>query len=565
MKSKIVAVVISFMLISQQMLFASDLSSILLKNDTYAGTWDDPSSGMKYMTGGGIKIKFKQGSTNFTPWVKGSMPSYSIGCNGISISGGFVGLLGLNDIENQLKDAGAAFAWGILTGLAYSLPVIGDVFAKIQKWARTIQRLLQNACSIGQNLAKNSEAKKEIDTALQDNLIEQGFDKVKTYMDSADEQLTELEKFVDCQGEPACLKRRDSTIGKMLTDALGITSGKGVNNAPGGTTASSLMKLKNVGTNTTYKEIPLHEILNTSNSHIQLTEEDILNIKLSLLFFGDIALGKDPRVEIADLFKDDGTLDEAAVKATGKEILANAKSLAKKKFELVSPKLTDIKNVVDILINGSNSTLYVPNYKVGILSVAPKSGTATKNTTAVYLIKERDDANKNHANLALNWAGFYKEGVKQIYASLNQTSQGTSDPLLTIPVSTTTSGTITKDYVPVLIPQFARYVKELRQIVKSDSSKSFSVNKIALKLAQVNAALATNALVEEITARVKNVALNATDQANVFAQFLSELNKKNEKLLKEVEAVYVKDKDIAQLLDDEVEGMINKTKNNALK
>ena len=565
MKSKIVAVVISFMLISQQMLFASDLSSILLKNDTYAGTWDDPSSGMKYMTGGGIKIKFKQGSTNFTPWVKGSMPSYSIGCNGISISGGFVGLLGLNDIENQLKDAGAAFAWGILTGLAYSLPVIGDVFAKIQKWARTIQRLLQNACSISQNLAKNSKAKKEINSALENNLIKQGFDKVKTFMDSADEQLTELEKFVDCQGEPACLKRRDSTIGKMLTDALGITSGKGVNNAPGGTTASSLMKLKNVGTNTTYKEIPLHQILNTSNSHIQLTEEDILNIKLSLLFFGDIALGKDPRAEIADLFKADGTLDEASVKATGKEILANAKSLAKKKFELVSPKLTDIKNVVDILINGSNSTLYVPNYKVGILSVAPKSGTATKNTTAVYLIKERDDANKNHANLALNWAGFYKEGVKQIYASLNQTSQGTSDPLLTIPVSTTSSGTITKDYVPVLIPQFARYVKELRQIVKSDSSKSFSVNKIALKLAQVNAALATNALVEEITARVKNVALNATDQANVFAQFLSELNKKNEKLLKEVEAVYVKDKDIAQLLDDEVEGMINKTKNNALK
>ena len=61
---------------------------------------------------------------------KGTVPNYSIGCNGISLSGGYIGLLGLSDIEEQLKDSGAAFAWGILSGLAYSLPVISDVLQK---------------------------------------------------------------------------------------------------------------------------------------------------------------------------------------------------------------------------------------------------------------------------------------------------------------------------------------------------------------------------------------------------------------------------------------------------
>ena len=121
-------VVCSSLLTQPVLAASSDLGGILLKNTTYAGSWEDPSSGMKYYTGGGIRIKFKGANTSYTPWIKGSAPNYSIGCNGISLNGGFVSLLGLSDIEDQLKDAGAAFAWGILTGLAYSLPAISDVF-----------------------------------------------------------------------------------------------------------------------------------------------------------------------------------------------------------------------------------------------------------------------------------------------------------------------------------------------------------------------------------------------------------------------------------------------------
>jgi hypothetical protein len=569
-RKKIVSSLLVAFLLNQSCsitLYATDLSTILLKNSTYAGTWEDPTSGMKYVTGGGIKIKFKTSSNTYTPWVKGTMPNYSIGCNGISLSGGFIGLLGLSDIEEQLKDSGAAFAWGILSGLAYSVPVISDIFAKIQRYARTLQQLIQNACSIGQNLARNSPAKSKIDAALHDSVIKKGFDKVNEFMDSMDEKFKVLDEFVQCNGDANCTKKRDNVIGEWFATLFGITSDKGVDNSSGGVVSSSIRNVKDAVTNVGayYKEVPLHELLNTSNGYIDLTENDILNIKLSLIFFGDIALSKEPRAEIAKHFKSDGSLDEDAMKKTGKDLLSSAKQLSLKKFELVSPEITDISKVVNILINGAEETLYVPDYKVGIL-VLPSKDTGTKNTTMTFLIKELDTANSNHTNLKLDWAGFYKEGVKQIFANLNQTNSGTTDVLLNIPVDTTiTSGEITDEYVPVLIPQFNAYVKDIRKTIQTDPSKKFSAQKVALKMAQVNAALATNDLTDEIIARIKKVAFNSTEQKEVFIEFLKELGMKREAIIKKVEEVYSKEKDVAQSLENEIEQIVNKAKEKALK
>ena len=56
-----------------------------------------------------------------------------------------------------------------------------------------------------------------------------------------------------------------------------------------------------------------------------------------------------------------------------------------------------------------------------------------------------DSANGTHTNLKLDWSGFYKEGVKQIFANLNKATNGSTDLLLNIPVDTNvTSGTISR-------------------------------------------------------------------------------------------------------------------------
>ena len=182
-----------------------------------------------------------------------------------------------------------------------------------------------------------------------------------------------------------------------------------------------------------------------------------------------------------------------------------------------------------------------------------------------YLIKEIDSANASHSNLKLDWAGFYKEGVKQIFANLNQTNSGATDVLLNIPVDTSIqSGTITDEYVPVLIPQFNSYIKDIRKTIQTDPSKKFSAQKVALKMAQVNAALATNDLTDEIIARIKKVAFNSTEQKEVFTEFLRELGMKREAIIKKVEEVYSKEKDVSQALENEIEEIVNKVKEKAL-
>lgn len=551
-------------LLSQPVLAASsDLGGILLKNTTYAGSWEDPASGMKYFTGGGIRIKFKSNTVNYTPWIKGSAPSYSIGCNGISLSGGFVSLLGLTDIEDQLKDAGAAFAWGILTGLAYSLPAISDVFAKIQSWARTIQRLLQNACSIGQNLAKGSEAAKDFDNTLQDVSAKLGFDKVKEFNENLETKNKEVDKFIDCNGDINCINKKGYAIGKWMASTFNLTVDNGVKSGNGPTTASMSVKPGVTADGAFYKEVALHDLLTVNNQYVSLSEEDILNIKLTLLFFGDIALSNESRAEISKHFNADGTVNDDAMKATGKALLASARKLSDKKYELVPPLYSDTTRATELLINGSSSEIFVPDYKVGIL-IIPSLDDPTKKTTMSYLIKDVDLANSTHANLKLKWDGFYKEGLNQIFSLLNRTSSGKNDVLFSLPVEDV-GGSLSSDYVPVLIPEFKDYIEKLRRSVQTDSRKKFSASKIGIKMAQVNAAVATSGLVDEISNRVKKASYGSTDQREVFISFLEQLKTIKENLVRQVEGTYSKDKDISQMLDDEIRSIVNKAKEEVFK
>ena len=305
---RIVERIISFLLvgvlIGPNILVASSLKNILLVNTTYAGTWEDPSSGIKYSTGGGIKIKFKSTSNGFVPWVKGRSLSYNVGCNGISLEGGFLALLGLDDIESQLKDAGAAFAWGILIGLAYSLPAVSDVFAKIQKWARTIQGLLQNSCNIATNLAKNSKAASSIQTTLQGIEIDKGFGEAKKYLDSMDKKFEAVDEFITCNGDVNCNQKKGKEISIWFGEMLG---GSFADAKEGGTgvTSAVISKVKTAISNegAYYREVGLHEILSTTSTYVTLTENEILSIKLSLLFFGDMALSNKSRAFIAKHFQ----------------------------------------------------------------------------------------------------------------------------------------------------------------------------------------------------------------------------------------------------------------------
>lgn len=550
--NKLVSVVLIFTLISTQfVLSANSLNDILLKNSTYAGTWEDPSSGMKYMTGGGIKLKFKATGNSFTPWVKGNVPGVKVGCNGISIDGGFIALLGLSDIEEQLQDAGAAFAWGILIGLAYSLPAISNVFQQIQKWARLLQNLLQNACQIGQNLTKNSGVSKKITETLQSDLIDEGFEKAKGFLDNIDEKFDALDKFINCGDDVACQKKKGGLVGEWIHKILGTMTNSFNAKFGIGITGGAAKKAKiNNANEASYKEFELVDLLTTSSSISDMNTQEILNIKLALLFYGDIAVSKETTTFFKRHFENSGGLSKKELEETGKKLLAEGMKMQEIKFNLISASKSNADNIVDILINGAKKSLYVPNYKVGKLILPSKKGNTTE--SYVFLINEISSSNTTHDNLKLDWGGFFKEGRKQIVKMLNKNIDGTENEIFAIETSDSLINTPSEN-VPVLIPNLRDFVRKLKASVNTNKNVKYSVFEMVNKLAQVNAALATFALSNEISQRVKKAAYASDKQKDIFIAFIESIDKTRIAINDRIKQDYKDDKDVLMLLTKDID------------
>lgn len=99
-----------------------------------------------YSGGGSVTFEFLEAPT---PWITLSPPSIEAGCNGIDMKGMFMKLLGIDQLGEQLQNAGASLAYGVAIGLIYSLPGIAKAFEFIRKWAKEIQSLLADSCSSG--------------------------------------------------------------------------------------------------------------------------------------------------------------------------------------------------------------------------------------------------------------------------------------------------------------------------------------------------------------------------------------------------------------------------------
>lgn len=152
----------------------------------YVGKVYDDGNSIGYSVGGKYTLKLNKRTP--TVWFNGKTPSIAAGCGGISFSGGFMSLLNLDQIGEQLKDAGAAFAWGIMLGLVTSLPSIKEVWDTINKWARMIQNLLANACNAGKKIGKMAQSK------IVSDGVDGAFDKVVDTVSGDDSLISSLQK-----------------------------------------------------------------------------------------------------------------------------------------------------------------------------------------------------------------------------------------------------------------------------------------------------------------------------------------------------------------------------------
>ena len=82
-------------------------------------------------------------------------PRATLSCSGADFDAGWLSIMNLSTFSDLLQQAGTQFMWGIVVGLAYSLPGIATSFDWLQKWGRMAQQLAGNMCNIGVTVGKD--------------------------------------------------------------------------------------------------------------------------------------------------------------------------------------------------------------------------------------------------------------------------------------------------------------------------------------------------------------------------------------------------------------------------
>ena len=173
-----------------------EMATPLLASDLFDGyqsgsspkQWTDGGGG-KYMYGGDFTYRFKR-NTVFKPLLEIKPPGIKAGCNGISISGGFIHFLGLDEIKEQLQSASEGAMMGVVVGIVYSLPGIADAFDKVQKYVRLLQQILSQSCQMSAKYTKDwidsqrKAANAPGGSAGSENAMGQLFNKIDNWADT---------------------------------------------------------------------------------------------------------------------------------------------------------------------------------------------------------------------------------------------------------------------------------------------------------------------------------------------------------------------------------------------
>ena len=148
-KKKIIATLLITALLSQSAKANIDnLLDNIVSSSYYAPPGEVKSPTTTTYTLGSYSFRIRNDLLN-RPVLSIRPPSATISCSGADFDAGMLSLLNLSTFGDMLSQAGSSVAWGIVIGLVYSLPGIGDAFQKLNEWSRMFQSLLSNSCAIG--------------------------------------------------------------------------------------------------------------------------------------------------------------------------------------------------------------------------------------------------------------------------------------------------------------------------------------------------------------------------------------------------------------------------------
>jgi hypothetical protein len=548
MKKKIISALVAVSLFTTQVP-AKSLKDFVYSNGTKPSTSN--IGGNHYYFGGNYELRFKKNTYNFKPWFNGEPPRFHIGCNGISLSGGFISLLGLDDIKEQLDNASTAFAWGVIMGIKASLPIVSQVFETIQKWARTIQKLLQNMCSMGQALTKHiqkGDASQSLSNFFSEIAGDEGFAKQKSVLESlsakADFVNEQVEKFTKINDD-----RGKGLVNKMLADKVkGSTIslatfyfGKYLPKIKNNDSSAIIGKLSDL-----YRKRVGDEDLKINND--AEFERAVLFHKLALLLFGEIGINKKAFDDLTQIIDNNGKVNKEKTKAN---IMKSITGMAndKKLVPVLIPNTITSGNAYAFLMKGAEAIS-------GDNDACDKEGCNVKNLKFVYIEgptntavngSSKDSKNskeklkvftlstiEDSKTIRLEWKGFYKEGLNAIRNLVKQQSGISNYSFLSTQKAPDSTGE-----TKFLFNGMGKYINILSKLAKKRGGETAYIYYLEKLLATRNAQTQTFLFVNNISSYLKALKSDpSTDfgpnAENVIKDYMDNVKKIQEDITKNI-------------------------------
>ena len=434
-----ISILITLVLLwSQSAIATNSLSDLVYINSTAPNSWTS-SNGTTYLYGGNIEFRFKNRS-DYAPWIWGQPPKFKIGCGGMSITGGFLSLLGLNDIKEQLKNAGALFAWGVMMAINATMPMVAKVFESIRAWATKLQQLLANACKLGTAFAKSHGIGGDLLGPI-DEAVGKGFEPLKKMVDSSSQFLDDVNSWADKQvkGNNKTDANSKETIKIVQSNAFGVSMasfifGKYVSNI-------------DLGSGQYIEEGSLRGLYNkkVGNINVPVTNEDeykekVLAHKIAMLFYGDIVADGKSLSEFLSKFTQDGKLNKDALVGKMMALKMGTYVIPEITLKLIGPRI-DPKDAGNALIDGfsaiandpacgSGDTCSFDDRKIVFIDLPKSKASKASNVDASNTQSSTfgqyfsGDGGKikalvltsdtTGAKLSLQWRGLYKETLDKI-------------------------------------------------------------------------------------------------------------------------------------------------------
>lgn len=307
-----------------------------------------------YNIGGSLTLK--RDTQNFPLWWNFQPPGIQASCSGISFKGMFGTIVNLDEIATQFEEAGASFAWGILVGVIYSLPGIGEIFTKLDAWAKKIQSMLSNSCNAGIAMGKQwgTQAQESVANDLKGTWAHESWSTYDSFMKSDEDMIS---KFLDCSDATWANMGSDVTC-KDGKHSIQAKMGAAYLSAPS-ILASVLLSSysKGDGWPTTVDAGKSGTIAWNNITSTQPQKADIAFAALIISVVGDVVMDKrSARAIIKYVEMMDNSTENAKVK---KEVLGKA-TLAVNAFREHPTSIdssVDIDDVCEFLIYGNNATI----------------------------------------------------------------------------------------------------------------------------------------------------------------------------------------------------------------